>query len=133
MHDSLPKTLLRRSRAVASLAAATALLAGCASGPPAPTDALMEAKVAIEAAQKDDASRYAIAELDEARQKLVLADKAVLEKDMLIAERFADESAVTARLAMARTQAIKARAINAEMGKAAEALQEEMQRAGDTL
>jgi hypothetical protein len=50
---------------------------------------------------------------------------------MILAERLADESAVTANLAAARTEAAKAVAINEEMSRGAEALLEEMQRAGD--
>jgi hypothetical protein len=107
------------------------LVAGCATAPMAPTASLNEAKTAIQAAERVDASHYAGAELDEARQKLILADKAVVAKDMILAERLADESAVTANLAAARTEAAKAVAINEEMSRGAEALLEEMQRAGD--
>lgn len=115
----------------AGLAGAMLLFAGCASAPMAPTASLNEAKLAIQAAEKNDASHYAGAELDEARQKLILADKAVLAEDMILAERFAQESTVTANLAAARTEATKAAAVNKEMSLGTKALIEEMQRAGD--
>jgi Domain of unknown function (DUF4398) len=120
-----------RLRVAAGLAGATLLFAGCASAPMAPTASLNEAKLAIQAAEKDDASHYAGAELDEARQKLVMANQAVVAEDMILAERFAQESTVTAQLAVARTEATKAEAVNTEMSRGTEALIEEMQRAGD--
>lgn len=48
-----------------------------------------------------------------------------------MAERFAQESVVTAELATARSEATKAETINEEMRLSAKALAEEMQRAGD--
>ncbi|MCJ7593038.1 MAG: DUF4398 domain-containing protein [Woeseiaceae bacterium] len=117
----------------ASLAISMLLVAGCASAPTAPTASLNDAKLAIRSAEKDDASHFAAAELDKARQKLILADKAVVAEDMILADRYAQESTVTAQLASAKTEATKAEAINQEMLRSAEALIEEMQRAGDTL
>jgi hypothetical protein len=107
------------------------LFAACASAPPAPTASLNEAKLAIAAAEKVDANHHATAELDEARQKLVLANNAVTAKNMVLASRYAEESTVTAMLATARTEAAKAQAINDEMKRGAKALIEEMQRTGD--
>jgi PBP1b-binding outer membrane lipoprotein LpoB len=115
----------------ASLVGAMLLLAGCVTAPAAPTASLNEAKAAIQAAEKDDASHFAAAELDEARQKLKLAEKAVVAEDMVLAMRYADESAATAKLAAARTEASKAVAINEELSRGAEALMQEMKRAGD--
>jgi hypothetical protein len=43
----------------------------------------------------------------------------------------ADESRVEAELAAARTEALKAAAVNTEMARGADALNEELQRAGD--
>jgi putative cell wall-binding protein len=107
------------------------LFAGCATAPVPPTASLDQAKIAINAAEKDDARQYAGAELDEARQKLILADKAVAAENMVLAERFAQEATVTAQLAMARTESTKAEAINDDMRRSAKALSEEMRRAGD--
>lgn len=131
MPVSSPINRMYRLCMAASLAGALLLVAGCASAPMAPTASIDEAKLAIQAAERNDASRYAASELDEARQKLVQADKAVAAEDMISAGRFAEESTVAANLAAARTEATKAVAINEEMGRGAEALLEEMQRAGD--
>jgi hypothetical protein len=115
----------------AALAGAMLLFAACATVPPAPTAALDEAKNAIEAAEKIDANQYSTGELDEARQRLVMANKAVAAEDMVLASRYAEESTVTAKLATARTEAAKAQAINDDMKRGAKALIEEMQRTGD--
>lgn len=131
MIGSLRTNRTRPLLVAAGLAGAVLLFAGCAAAPLAPTASLNEAKRAIQAAEKDDASHYAGADLDEARQKLILADRAVASEDMMLAERLAHESTVTAQLAAAKTEATKAEAINDEMRRGAEALMEEMQRAGD--
>jgi putative cell wall-binding protein len=121
----------RRLLAVAACAGTMLLVAGCASAPPAPSASLTEAKMAIQAAEKDEARQYAGAELDEARQKLIRADQAVVAEDMVLADRFAQESIVTANLASARSESAKAESINEEMRRSAKALAEEMRRAGD--
>lgn len=115
----------------AGLAGAALLLAGCASTPSTPPASLNEAKLSIQAAERQDVTLYASAELDKARQKLILADKAVAAEDMILAERFAQESTVTAQLAVARTEAAKAEVVNTEMSRGTEALMEEMRRTGD--
>ena len=107
------------------------LLAACASTPPAPDSALDAAKVAISNAEKADAGQFAGAELGEAREKLASADSAVREENMIVAERFAQEARVQAELASARTASAKAAAVNKEMERGADALTEEMQRAGE--
>lgn len=122
------KALLRRA---AALAGTLALVAACASAPPAPDAAIDAAKVAIANAEKSDASHHAGAELGEARQKLASADAAVADENMILAERFAQESRVQAELASARTEAAKAAAVNKEMERGADALNEELERAGE--
>jgi len=107
------------------------LVAACASVPPAPTASLDAAKVAITAAEKADANQYAGPALGEARQKLTLAGSAVTAENMIAAEQFAEQSRVEAELALAKTQEAKAVAVNAELSRSAEALTEEMQRAGE--
>jgi hypothetical protein len=121
----------RRIPMAAALACVMLLVTACASAPPAPPTSLNEAKLAIEVAEKADASHFANAELDEARQKLMSAEKAVAAENLVLANRYAEESTLTAELATARTEAAKAAAVNEEMKKGAEALIEEMQRTGD--
>jgi hypothetical protein len=104
------------------------VLAACASTPPAPTATLNSARQAISDAERADAGRYAAGELSEARVKLTSADAAVIEKRMLMAERFAEASRAEAELASAKTTAAKAKAVNDEMKRSTGTLVEEMQR-----
>ncbi len=104
------------------------MLAACASTPPAPIGSLDSARQAIAEAERVDAGRYAAGELREARVKLASADAAVMEKKMMMAERFAEASRAEAELASAKTTAAKANAVNAEMKRSTGALMEEMQR-----
>ncbi|MCG2580731.1 MAG: DUF4398 domain-containing protein [Marinobacter sp.] len=110
---------------------ATVILVACASAPLPPTESLNAARDAIAQAEQAEARRYAGAELEEANRHLAAADQAVEEERMTEADRLAQQARVTAELAMARTEAAKAAAINREMGRGAEALDEEMQRQGD--
>src|SRR5438045_9778528 len=91
------------------------LLAACASTPPAPTANLQAAQQAIEAAERGEAARYAPGELSEAHTKLALADTAVTERKMVVAEHFAEQSRAEAELASSKTSAAKASAVNDEM------------------
>jgi hypothetical protein len=115
----------------AGLTSVLMLVTACASAPPPPTASLDAAKVAITAAETADASHFAGAELGEARQKLTLAGTAMNAEDMIAAEQLAEQSRVEAELALAKTQEAKAIAVNAELNRSAEALNEEMQRAGE--
>jgi hypothetical protein len=116
---------------LAAVLAGGLLLAGCASAPPAPVTSLDAARAAIVSAERFDAGRFAASELGSARQTLALADAAVREQRMEHAERLAVEARVVAELAYARTEAAKAAAINAEMQRGADALLEELDRAGE--
>ena len=132
MHQSTSTNLLRRLRVAAGLAVAAVLLGACASAPTAPPNAsLTEAREAISEAEQSGARQYAGAELDEARQKLEMAERAVGTESMVEAERFAQQSRVAAELASARTESARAAEINRQMGRSAEALTEEMRRTGE--
>jgi len=104
------------------------LLTACASTPPAPTANLQAAQQAIAAAERGEAARYAPGELSEARTQLVLADSAVTERKMVLAEHFADQSRAEAELAAAKTSAAKANSVNDEMKRSNGTLAEEMKR-----
>lgn len=106
----------------------SASFVACASTPPAPTASLQAARLAIASAEQADASRYAGEELGEARTKLASADTAVKEQRMVMAGQFAEESRADAELASAKTGAVKAQAVNAEMTRSNSTLVEEMQR-----
>jgi hypothetical protein len=121
---------LNRCGPLPALAAAVgfcSLLNACASAPE-PTAQLQAAQQAISDAERADANRHAANDLSDARNKLTAANAAVASKDMEQAARLADEARVDAELASARTAALKAQAVNDEMRKGSEALQEEIQR-----
>lgn len=122
-----------KNRAVPSLrlvAAGAGLftLVACASAPPAPTYALQAAETAITNAEQARVSDYASIELNEARENLATARKAVQDKDMARAERLAEQSRVNAELASANARLTRARAINEEAQRSVDVLKQEMQR-----
>ena len=117
-----------RAAAAATAVAAVLMLAACASTPPAPTSQLQAAQLAISNAERTDAGRYAAGELGEARAKLASANAAVLEERMVAAAQLADQSRVEAELALARTAAAKAAAVNEETKRSTKTLIDEMQR-----
>lgn len=104
------------------------VLGACASTPPAPTANMQAAQQAIAVAERAEAARYAPGELGEAHAKLTLADSAITEKRMVIAEHFADQSRAEAELASAKASAVKADAVNDEMKRSNSTLVDEMKR-----
>ena len=114
-----------------SLFAATGtalILAACASTPPAPTAALDAAQVAISNAEKAEAGKYAAGPLAEARDRLSSANSAVAANHMVVAERLANESRTEAEFASATTAEVKAQAVNAQMQRSNQNLNDELQR-----
>ena len=103
-------------------------LAACASVPPAPTEALHAAELAIASAEQARVADYASPELGEARAKLTEARNAVQQRQMVEAQQLAEESRVDAELASARAGAAKAKSVNDETRKSTDALKQEMQR-----
>lgn len=122
----------RGMRRAAGIGATVLILAACSSTPAAPTSSLDAARDAITNAEQRDSRQYAGSELDEAKQELLKAERAVEAERMEDAELAAERARVTAELAIARTEAAKAEEINKEMARGAEALIEEMQRSGDS-
>lgn len=110
-----------------SCIAAALFAAGCASAPP-PTQNLMAATQAITTAESAEAPRYAAGELASSRSKLQAAGTAVTAKDMVTADRLAQEARVEAEYATAKATSAKARMVNDEMRKSTKALAEEMNR-----
>jgi len=131
MNTGLIRRAFRRAVLVTTLILATATLVGCASAELPPTESLNMAREAITSAEQADARRYAGAELEEANRHLEAANKAVAAEKMTEADRLARQARVAAELAVARTEAAKAAAINREMGRGADALDEEMLRQGE--
>jgi hypothetical protein len=121
---------IRGSPIVVALAAAGILvLAGCATPPQPPTEALQAAESAIANAEQARVADYASAELTTARQKLALANTAVRNDEMVKAEYLAVESQTHAELALARAEELKTKAVNDDMIQSIDTLKQEMQRA----
>ena len=132
MQESTRTRLSRHVRLAASLALTAAFLGACASAPPAPpNNALTAARQAIAQAEQADAQQFAAAELDDSRDRLKRAERAVAAENMILAEQLAQESRISAELAFARTESAKATEINREMSRSAEALRDEMRRTGE--
>jgi len=131
MYEPSRLSLRRRIAVALGLAFIVAFLAACMSAPVAPTSSLTDARGAISGAERSDARQYAAAELDQARQKLLLAEDAVRAERMVDAKHLAQQSRITAELAMAKAASAKAAEINRQMGRGADALDEEMERMGE--
>lgn len=122
---------VKRMHFVALWVVALVILGACSSTPVAPLASMTAARDAIASAEQSDARQYAGSELDEARQELAKAERAISAERMSDAEFFAQRSRVSAELASARTEAAKAEEVNKELDRGAKALIEEMQRSGD--
>lgn len=118
------------ARALRALLVAAGLcaLVACASVPLPPAQELQAAELAIAGAEQAGVADFASPELNQAREKLAAARVAVQQEDMLLAQRLADESRVSAELAMARAEMLKAAEINDGMRQSINALKQEMQR-----
>jgi hypothetical protein len=104
------------------------IVVACASTPLPPTQQLQAAELAITGAEQARVADFASPELNEARQKLDAARAAVREENMMLAQQLADESRVSAELATAKTELLKARMVNEEMQKGIDTLKQEMLR-----
>jgi hypothetical protein len=103
------------------------------AAPPIPATNLQAAQLAISNAERVDAATHAGVELGEARGKLAAAQHAVEEKEMIVAQQFADEARAEAELAAAKSGAVKALAVNEDIKRSTATLIEEMQRkSGDS-
>lgn len=104
---------------------------GCASQP-RPDGEISRARTLIEQAEKAGAQRYAAVELDQARNKLRLADAAAEDGKQVEARARANEAAADAELAIARTQSGEAARAAAEVERGTETLQRETDRTAVT-
>ena len=105
---------------------------GCATTPPPPDAAIQAADIAITNADKEQASQFAPAELQSARDKVAAARAAIAhdpeENDVVRARRLADEAQADAELASARGRDGRAEAVNADLQKNIDILRQELQR-----
>lgn len=130
LRQPLSVDVIRGSPFFVALAAAGLLaLAGCATAPVPPIEALQAAESAISNAEQARVANYASADLTMARQKLASANTAARDERMVDAEYLAVESRTHAEVALARAEELKAKAVNDEMLQSIETLKQEMQRA----
>lgn len=115
---------------VAALSAAALLaasaLGGCASQPK-PTAQLVRASTLVSQAEKDEAQRYAAADLQRARDELSSARTAEADGKYDDARDFADKAAVDADLASARASSGKAQQSAEQVRHSLDTLREQMQ------
>lgn len=104
------------------------LFAACATTSPEPTLAIRSAEQAIAAADQARVADAASPDLNEAREKLTAAQRAVKNDDMVEGERLARESRAAAELASAKIEAAKERAVNDDIKRSTVTLAQEMQR-----
>lgn len=100
------------------------LLAGCASVPP-PTESLTRASTAVNDAAQAKADDYAPLELRNAQQKLEQAQALAAQEDYDRAARLADEAAVDAELAAAKSRSAQVERAVEEVRESVRVLREE--------
>jgi len=127
MHSHL-KAPRHVARSIALAVPLMALFGDAFGSTPPPTENLQAAQQAIANAERVEAATNSAVELGEARSKLSLANAAVGEKQMVVAQRLADEARAEAELAAARATAAKANAVNTDMKRNTSTLIDEMQR-----
>ena len=117
---------------LATATASALLLAGCAAEVERPTEEMTRESILIDQAEKAGAQRYAAAELQQARDKLRLAEAAVNDGEGDAARRLAAEATVDAELAVARTASGEAQRAAEEIHRSTESLEREATRDSTT-
>lgn len=125
---SLLVSRLRLSKRTVILASATVFIVGCASAAKPLSAELQAAELAISNAERAQVVRYTSSELNTARNELNNAKIAVVAKNMPDARRLALQAQLSAELALARAELLKAQAVNKDMQQSIDALQREAQR-----
>lgn len=104
-------------RRIGVTAGAVIFMAGCASAP-APTAQMAVARAAVVDANSAGGSEFAPLQLKSATEKMAAAERAMADKDYVLARQLAEQAQVDAQLAGAAARTAKAR-------KAADAVQED--------
>lgn len=105
-------------RKIGVAVAAVVFMAGCASTSTAPVEQMAVSKAAVGNASSDGGNEFAPLQLKSATDKLAGAERAMTNKDYVLARRLAEQAQVDAQLAGAMARSAKAQ-------KAADALQDE--------
>ncbi|WP_298158439.1 DUF4398 domain-containing protein [Ferrovum sp.] len=104
-------------RRIGVIVGAAILVAGCASTPP-PTAQMAISKTAVSNASSAGGTEYAPLQIKSAKEKLDAAERAMVEKNYVLAKQLAEEAQVDAELAVAMARSNQAK-------KAADAVQED--------
>ena len=118
-----------------SAAKSSFLLAACSASPKVPLAEIASAEQAIANAERAQVIRYTSTELNTARTELTAARNAVLADNLPQAQRLALQAQLSAELAIAQADLLKAQAVNKDMQQSIDAVQQEAQRnlSGGTL
>lgn len=132
LNDGRPRMRVAALSAAALLAASA--LGGCASQPK-PTAQLVRASTLVSEAEKDQAQRYAAADLQHARDELSAAKTAESDGNNDSALRLAERAAADADLASARAASGKAQQSADQVRRSIDTLKQQLQSpapSGDT-
>ncbi|KAF0191627.1 MAG: hypothetical protein FD165_1696 [Gammaproteobacteria bacterium] len=105
----------------------TAGIAGCASTP-APTEQIAVSKAAVTTAARDGGNEFAPLELKAATEKMGRAERAMAEKDYVLAGRLAEQAQVDAKLAETKTAVARAQTAVKDGQESNRVLREEIKR-----
>jgi hypothetical protein len=115
---------------IAVLSGATVLMtAGCSSMKTSATAEVAVSKAAIESAAGVGGAEFAPIEMNSAREKMVLANKAMANKDYELAASLATEAEADANLAHGKANSAKAQAAAKALQDGIRVLREELDRA----
>ncbi len=104
-------------------------LSGCATVAPPPVEQMAVSRSAVErVSASPNVADAAPVEMQQARQKLERAQRAMNDKDYALARRMAEEAEVDARVAEARTSSARGERALIEVQGSIRALQEEINR-----
>ncbi len=109
-------------------AAATALVVGCSSLKTPVTAEVAVSKSAVDNAAGAGGAQFAPVEMTAAREKLALANKAMVAKDYKLARDMASQAQVDAKLAQGKADSAKAQAAANALQEDIRVLREELER-----
>lgn len=109
------------------IAGVAVILAGCASTP-APVEQMAVSRAAVAAASNAGANEFAPLPLKSAMDKMNGAEKAMMEKDYVLARKLAEQAQVDAQLATAAANSARAQKAAAEVSEGSRVLKKEIDR-----
>jgi hypothetical protein len=122
------KKTTRRGLALLSVAA-LALMVGCTSLKTPATADVAVSKASVDNAAGAGGAQYAPVEMNAAREKLALANKALLAKDYKLASELSNQAQADAKLAQSKANSEKAQAAADVLQDDIRVLREELDRA----